>query len=315
MTSYALENAYGLQAERKEITIDLYDSFINYLDSTSDKTKETYMTSLRQFFKWLSENNITAPSRFDVIRFRDETIERCKSSTSRAYMVAVKMFFDWLENNHIYPNIAKNIKSAKIDNSPKKDYLTSEQCKRLLNSIDRTSLKGLRDYAIISLMITGGLRDIEIERANIEDIRTLGNMRVLYIQGKGHSAKDDYIKLYESVDVAIGEYLKARGDYKGNSPLFISVSNHNGNERINVRSISRLVKTAMRNIGINSDRITAHSLRRTAINLSLMQNNRDVLETQQFARHQNINTTMIYVNCLKKEDNKCSDLVGDLLFK
>lgn len=33
-------------------------------------------------------------------------------------------------------------------------------------------------------MITGGLRTIEVSRANIEDLRTAGNNTVLFIQGK-----------------------------------------------------------------------------------------------------------------------------------
>lgn len=59
----------------------------------------------------------------------------------------------------------------------------------VLETIDRSTLTGKRDYALIALLVTCGLRTIEAHRANIEDLRTLGDMTVLYIQGKGKDEK------------------------------------------------------------------------------------------------------------------------------
>jgi len=44
-------------------------------------------------------------------------------------------------------------------------------------------------------MTTSGMRIIEICRADIKDLRTLGNSEVLFIQGKGRSEKDDFVKI------------------------------------------------------------------------------------------------------------------------
>ena len=48
-----------------------------------------------------------------------------------------------------------------IDLSRKKDYLTSKQAAAVLENIDRSTLKGKRDYAMLALMLTMALRTIE----------------------------------------------------------------------------------------------------------------------------------------------------------
>ena len=108
-------------------------------------------------------------------------IRGCKPTTIQNYITTCKIFFKWTSQEGYYPNIAEHIKGAKLDREYKKDYLTSSQVKDILESIEKDNIKGLRDYAIILLMVTGGLRTIEIIRANIEDLRTLGSFTVLYV--------------------------------------------------------------------------------------------------------------------------------------
>ena len=79
------------------------------------------------------------------------------------------------------------------------------------------------------------------------------------------------------------------------------------------RSISRIIKTRLKGAGYNSDRLTAHSLRHTAVTLSLL-SGRSLAEAQQFARHANIATTMIYNHSLDKAKNGCSEAVANLIF-
>lgn len=120
-------------------------------------------------------------------------------------------------------------------------------------------------------MISCGLRDIEVSRANIEDMRPVGDRMGLFIQGKGHSEKDDFVVLPSRIEYIIREYLSNREDeYDSDSPLFISTSNRSLNKRLSTRSISKVVKTSLRNIGLNSNRLTAHSLRHTAAKLNLL---------------------------------------------
>ena len=68
------------------------------------------------------------------------------------------------------------------------------------------------------------------------------------------------------------------------------------------RSVSRVVKARLVSSGMDSDRLTAHSLRHTAATLMLV-NGASITETQQILGHKNINTTMIYSHALDRAKN------------
>lgn len=299
--------------QKQTLRADMFNSFIAYLD-TSEKTVQTYTRALKQLFKYLAINNIQHPQRADILAFRDDLKATGKKPTTvQNYITATKIFFKWTDQEGLYPNIAENIKGAKLNRDHKKDYLTATQAKEIINSIDTSTLKGLRDYAIIVLMTTGGLRTIEVSRANIEDLRTIGGNTVLFIQGKGKEEKTDYIKVSPQVEKAIRAYLRDRGKTSEDSPLFASTSNNNKGKRLTTRTISGIVKETFKKAGYDSDRLTAHSLRHTAVTLSLLAG-KDITEVQQFARHANIGTTMIYNHSLDKAKNTCSEAITEVLF-
>lgn len=197
---------------------ELFDRFINYLDA-SPKTIDTYTKALRQLFNYFSLNGIRQPQREDIIAFRDELkASGHKPTTIQNYITATKLFFSWTAQEGYYPNIADHLKGAKLNRDHKKDYLTSRQVKEVLDAVERESLQGLRDYAILTLMVTGGLRTIEVIRADIGDLRNAGENTVLYVQGKGRTEKTDYIKLSPQVEKAIRVYLSARGETEETAP-------------------------------------------------------------------------------------------------
>jgi len=297
---------------QRAITIDLFTSFIEYLDA-SPKTVETYTRAIRQFFKYVQEKGISQPTREDIIAYREYLKGSHKPTTVQNYIVAVRLFFQWTEQKGLYPNVAEHIKGAKLDKNHKKDYLTSRQVKKVLETAKKESLQGLRDYAILALMFTGGLRTIEVSRANIEDLRIAGDSEVLYLQGKGHEEKTDYIKLIPKVEDAIRVYLKARGTLDPTEPLFTSTSNNSRGDRISTRTISGIVKNALKNAGYDSDKLTAHSTRHTAVTLALM-GGQKLEEVQQFARHKNLATTLIYAHNLDRAKNNCEATIAKAIF-
>ena len=293
------------------ITQDLYDRFISYIDA-KPKTVKTYTTSLKQFFNWTAEHNIRQPQFMDIKQYRDDLISSGKKATTLyAYIFVVRLFFQWTDAEGIYPNVAGKIKGASIPQEPKKEALTRYQARELIHSIDNTTIKGKRDKAIIALMLTCGLRDIEVIRANVSDIDTTSGQPRLYVQGKGKDDKGDYVKLPEGTLAIIRDYLDSRCE--STDILFTSEANRNYGERLTTTSISRICKEAMRNIGIDNPRYTAHSFRHTSITISLLENNRDIQATKQFARHSNINTTLIYAHNLDKADNNCSNLIANCI--
>ena len=310
MEALTIRESQSLQAQA--ITEEMYQRFINYLDA-SPKTIETYKRAIRQFIKYIASAGIIQPTREDIIAFRDNLKATCKPTTVQNYIIAVRLFFQWTEQEGLYPNIAQHIKGAKLTKEHKKDYLTSSQVKAVLEGIERDTPQGRRDFAIFTLMITGGLRDIEVSRANIEDLRTLGDSTVLYLQGKGKEEREDFIKVPAEVEKALRASLADRSSADVKEPLFISLSNNSKGQRLTTRSISGTVKARLRNAGYDSDRLTAHSLRHTAVTLSLLAGN-SLQEVQKFARHSNITTTQIYAHNLDKMQNNCGNNIASAIF-
>jgi integrase/recombinase XerC len=182
-----------------------------------------------------------------------------------------------------------------------------------MQAIDTRTLTGKRDYAIMALMLTAGLRTIEITRSDITDMRTLGEHTVLYVQGKGKDSKGDFVKLAPQVEAAIRSYLNARGKAEANSPLFTSTSNNSNGERMTTRSISGIVKARLIAAGYDSEFMTAHSLRHTAATINLL-SGATLEETQQLLRHSNINTTLIYAHHLDRMKNNSEQRIAAAIF-
>ena len=299
-------------AARNEVTAELFSRWTSFIDA-SPKTVDTYSKNIKRFFVYLAENGITQPQREDIVAYRDYLKEDHKPTTVQGYLAAVKLFFQWTEQERLYPNVAQRVKGAKLDNEHKKDYLTTKQVNKLLGAVDRDSLKGLRDYAILSVMVTTGLREISIVNANIGDIRTAGDATALFYKGKGHEEKATYVKLAEPVEEAVRAYLKARGETDPEAPLFSSIANRNNGERMTTRSVSRIAKTRLIDVGLESDRLTGHSLRHTAATLNLL-NGGTVEETQQLLDHSNINTTLIYSHALERAKNNSEERIAKAIF-
>ncbi|MGS0668354.1 tyrosine-type recombinase/integrase [Staphylococcus arlettae] len=309
------ENTIVKHRENSEMMLgsndDLLGQYIAYVDA-SKATIATYKRTLKQFFSYLSEHDIKAPQREDVLSFREYLKESGrKPTTVQNYIIVVRQFFKWTAQAGIYPDIANRIKGAKLNHAHKKDYLTQSQVKDVLKQIDISSVKGARDYAIIALMVTTGLRTIEVARANMDDIRNVGDSPVLYIHGKGKEEKTDYVKLPLQVFKALMYYRSKLAD--NYEKLFVSTSNNNKGKALTTFSVSDIAKQAMKRAGYDSPRLTAHSLRHTAGTLNLM-NGGTLEETQQLLRHTDINTTMIYLHHLERADNKSEERIANSIF-
>ena len=304
-----MENEIATQNNFNDVVLAKWEAFIDVKPSS----KRTYTTAVKQFINYLAYNGIAQPKREDVINWRDGMRESKKATTIQTYLTAVKLFFRWLEQESLYKNIADHVKAVKVQTGHKKDFLTSKQSRAVLQNIKTDNIKGLRDYAMISLMLTTGIRTIEVIRADVTDIKEVGGESVLFVMGKGRDEKAEYVKLAPQVKNAIMTYLNARGAVDGTAPLFTSTSNNNAGERITTRSVRKIAKNAMIQAGYNSGRLTAHSLRHTAGTLALL-NGATPREVQQLLRHTNINTTMIYAHELDRVRNNAELRVANSIF-
>ena len=287
---------------------DDFKKFFEYLE-VSPKTAATYQRALKQMVKYFAMHGITHATRDNILGWKKSLMENGrKPATIALYLSAARKFFSWLGSD-----IATGIKSPKIDRGYKKDFFGATQLKTIIGNVNRDTLKGKRDFAILSLLMTCGLRTVEITRANVEDIRILGNNTVLFIQGKGKTDKTEFVKLSRQVNHAIKEYLKARGETKPSEPLFTCISNRNKNGRLTTYSVSQIAKHAMIDAGFNSPRLTAHSFRHSAVTLALM-SGATLQEVQSFARHSNISTTTIYAHNVDRIKSICEANISNLIF-
>ena len=267
-----------------------------------ENSKGTYKRALTQFFAFMT-NKYIQPTSNDILAYKQLLhSQELAAYTISTYLVVVRKFFTWTESKKIYPNIAKTVKGMRSPKGFRKECLSNEQIGRVLKGVDRSTLQGKRDFAIINLLLRTGLRTIEIQRANIVDIAKHGDEAKFYIQGKGRDAKDDYVFLTYTALKPILDYLKAREQTNETMPLFTSISDRNNGDRMTPRSISRIVKDTLLRANIDDKRLTAHSLRHTAITNALL-GGASLQEVKTMARHSNINTTLIYSHNLERMAN------------
>lgn len=292
----------------------------------SASSKISYKINIRQFIHWLNETDRTAKflsgkiDKTDILHYRNDLRKTEHSArTINAYIACLRQFFAFLESYRFYSvNPAANIKGDSIQSGHAKDDLSLKQVKEILASIDQNETAGKRDYAINVLKYLTALRDVEISRANIEDIRVNSGEYVLHIHGKGRTETDrsvEFIILKEPAYKAVLEYLRSGGrtlDSKG--PLFISESKRNRKKRISVKTVQRAVIEPIRKLGYKTHRITSHSTRHTAISLAY-EAGASQEELMEFARHKDPKTTRIYTHKKNRFQSNAETKLTDFFLK
>ncbi len=284
---------------------NLVERWIAYAQVSKSSVK-SYKKGIRRFMEYCAAQGITTPSRDFMIQYREYLKEKYSAATANLYLTAAKLFFSFLQvEGYIKVNPAERIKGLKIRAGHKKDALNPDATKKILATFNTETLQGKRDKAMFALMVTAGLRTIEVSRADVTDIIEQGGKYFLLVQGKGHNEKDAMVKIASGVYNLIQDYLQSRADDSKN--LFGSVSHRNNGGRLTTTSISRIVKTAMKAAGYDSKRLTAHSLRHTAATTALNKG-ATLREVQQVLRHTSITVTQVYLHDLDRLNNQAEEL-------
>ena len=293
------------------------ERFIDYI-AVQDVTVKSYAVALRCFMEWLRDNGITRPERDHIKEYqkylssphpRRQRCDRPNSTvtgtilladgTQARYLRAIKMFFAWTAQEkppYYYPNIAEKIPGTTVNmKDHKRDALEKDAAMTLLDSIDRSTDAGKRDYAMILLSITAGLRIIEIQRATIENMEMMNKEHILYVQGKGHHSADEYKKLTPD------------------RPLFASTGNRSRGKALTEPSISRIIKDRLKDAGFDTHRISAHSLRHSSVTF-LLEAGATIQEAQHHARHASPETTGIYAHNIDQKKQHTEQRIYDFLF-
>ena len=209
------------------------------------------------------------------------------SAASRARKLSsLKSFFKYLtvRTKQLTENPVADLEYPKLRKSLPK-YLTLEQSAALLKAVSGQNQE--RDYAILLLFLTCGIRRSELVGLNITDVYE-DRIRVV---GKGN--KERFVYFGTPCRRAIDAYLPIRQKMvlSDNRALFGS---RNGN-RISTDAVHALVKKAFLKAGLDASQFSAHKLRHTAATM-MLSGGVDVKTVQEVLGHENLNTTQIYTH-------------------
>ena len=296
----------------------IVEEWILSLDSLPS-TKEDYRRKIRLWFQWLAQQNIDtrSPSRQDLMRYKSYLQLQMKSTyTYYSYMTVVRLFYRYCYEQGYYEDLGRGVRTSLHQRKHCKHPLTVHQAQRLLASIKPTTIVGKRDLLMVSMMLMLGLRTCEINRINIGDFGFVESTPILRIQRKGHRDKGAVLALPAKIVELFEDYIAER-DFKEEDPLFLNHSRGGESSRLRTQTISHIIKERLRSIGIDDERITAHSLRHTCGSL-LVEQGVEVEMIKELLGHTNTSTTRIYVDMAIKrkllEDNP-SDVVADIISK
>lgn len=215
-------------------------------------------------------------------------VETGVSATTRSRKLsAIKSFYKYLtvRTKLLEESPVADMEYPKLRRSLPK-YLTLEQSEALLRAVQGQNAK--RDYAILLLFLSCGIRRSELVGLNLSDVYE-DRIRVV---GKGN--KERFVYFGTVCRKAIDEYMVERNKKKGLSDpraLFISRDSN----RISVTAVHRLVKKHLLAAGLDADQLSAHKLRHTAATM-MLSGGVDVKTLQEVLGHENLNTTQIYTH-------------------
>lgn len=255
-------------------------------------TVASYARGVMKFVAWLDGRRPSA----DMIRaWKAELLEaQVKPASVNIWIAGLRSFFGWLcEAGEMPFNPTQAIKGATRKGTRRKhkrESLTDREVLRLLAQPKRTTKEGVRDYALLCLMLYTAARGIEIHRADMDDLQTMDGALVLNVQGKGRDERDEFLVLSAEAESAMRDWLTLRGKESG--ALFTSLSNFSKGGRLSRRAMRGIVKRYFDAAGIRGNK-TTHSLRHTAIT-NAIRHDAPLQKVKGMSRHASLDTLLIY---------------------
>lgn len=267
-----------------------------YLKERSKETRGTYRRTLNEFRRW----HVTPPP----FRFTQKDIEAYKTYLMEerglhqvsvsTYLTAIRRLCQYLVDiGLLEENPARGVKGNRRPETHSRKVLKRDEVDALMETIPVDTAIGKRDRAIVACMLFAGLSEIEIVRADLQDLEhTLLGWR-LRVQGKGRTTKDQQVPVDPPVMDAIRLYLDTRGRIRPEDPLFVSHGHRSDGERLGTRSVRSRINLHLKAAELKRPGITPHSLTHTAA-LLWLNDDMPLGEVKERMRHGTLDTTMIY---------------------
>ena len=298
--------------------------FLEIKSRKSTYTSKSYECDIKDFFCVNSITDITIEDikKVSILHTQNYIIKlmdkNMSSATINRKISSLSALYKWLlkyQDNSTGIHIIKynpfgNLKEEKpVINNKETDFLTKEECKVLLSSIDVSTTLGHRNKTILALALTTALRKSEIINIKIKHITSHTGYDVVKVRRKG--GKEDIVKLQGNVLAMINEYIKLTKRNKtssGEEYLFIGHgANGNNKEKLNASTLNYMIKRVCKNAGIDKN-LRVHSTRHTAITLAILAG-ATAEKVRDFAAHKNLATTNRYIHSVDKLKNNAGDLI------
>jgi integrase len=221
--------------------------------------------------------------------------ERFAPHTVKQRLAALRGMFDWLARHGVLktnPAAPVHGPSYSIKRG-KTPILTAAEAKRLIESIATDSLVGLRDRALIAVMIYSFARVSAAVGMNLEDLVHTAGRSWLRLHEKGGKVHEMPVhhRLLEHLET----YLGALGQVDAKAPLFCAVPGRTG--KLGAKRLSRhdayaMVRRRATRAGV-VEKIGNHSFRGTGIT-TYLENDGTLELTQEMANHASPRTTKLY---------------------
>lgn len=277
------------------------EKFLLHLKSQRNFSRHTiraYKFDLSEFSEFAKRYNISSPEKIDRLLLRNYIayIQQKKflRNTILRKISAVRSFINYL----ILEGIIE-FNPFEIINIPKKEkrlpkFLTESEIRKLIesNKPEHVLLKNKkykfahRDFAILKIMYSSGLRRSEISNLNIGDVDFLsGFVRVL---GKG--SKERLVPVGDNALMAVRNYLDTRKTTSPGMPLFL---NHRGT-RLSDSGIELIIQRMAKRARFSRS-LNAHAIRHSFAT-HLLDHGCDLKSVQEMLGHKNLSTTEIYTH-------------------
>lgn len=260
-------------------------------------TREAYATAVGQFLHWcesISLDDLSRVTRLHVATYIEHLTQTYSAPTTKLRLAALRVFFDYLKIP--LDNPASGVRGPKhIVRSGKTPVLSAEQARHLLDSITDSTIAGLRDRALIALMLYTFGRVSAVVGVQIVDYHMHSGRRWIRLHEKG--GKQHALPVHHRAEDAVEAYLAAArscGQAMDSGPLFRTVDRSG---RLTHRHLNRftaweMVKRRANDAGLPKG-TTNHSFRATGITVYL-QNGGTIENARLIAAHASVKTTQAY---------------------
>ena len=261
-------------------------------------TREAYHRALSDFFAWCEHRKVTLIDIEPIIvaAYVEYLGTVYSKPTIKQHLAAIRMCLDWLVVGQIIPmNPASSVRGPKyVTKRGKTPVLTAAVARQLLDSIDISTVVGLRDRALIAVMLFTFARVSAVVGMKVDDYYQIGKRSWIRLHEKG--GKHHEVPAHHSAEAYLDEYLKVAG-HAGDktAPLFRSAAGRKStltDSRISRHDAFRMVKRRAKAASL-SDKVCCHTFRATGIT-AYLENGGTIENAQAIAAHESPRTTKLY---------------------